>query len=123
MAVYDSVFVANDGVADQGTLLVDASGTVTGVAEITELGGTGDAEMYNEIDVGQTGTFEIEHQIAGPNDTNNPTTGDWHSQFNRLWVGSDPDEGVDVRLKIVNVSGGTADYYAKGFEAGVDDGS
>lgn len=117
MALNDRYTEAADGVADTGDLIVDASGTGTGVVRILELGGTGDAEVYREIDIGQTGTFEVSDKIADPADNTNPTSGQWHSQDNWLNIGNDGTD-TEARLRIVNVSGASADYYAIGYETG-----
>lgn len=120
MSVYDRFTDSASDLASGNDFLVTASGTDTGVVEITELGGTGDAEVYREIDEGQTGTFEISNQIAGPAFAEpNQTTGEWHSQTNRLWIGND-GTNTESRIKITNVSDTEQNYFAVGFEAGTE---
>jgi len=114
MALNDTYVEAADALGDTNELIVDASTTDTGDAEIVELGGTGDAEIYKETDVGGDGTYEVSVQISGPSDSTNPTTGTWHYQDNSITV----SQSANHRIRIVNVSGGTADFYATGFEVG-----
>lgn len=110
MTVNDRYTESGSGTAGGGELIIDASGTDTGVVQITELGGTGDAEVYREIDEGQTGTFEVSSVI----DTR---TGEWHNPDNALLIGNDGTSN-ELRLRIVNTTASSYDYYAVGFEAG-----
>lgn len=115
MAINDSYTKAEAGVPDAASLIIDGTETETGAAEITELGGTGDAEVYREVDVNNDGDYDISVRIADPNDPDVPTADIWHSQDNNLTV-SDKN---NLRLRIENISGVGADFYATGFE--VDD--
>ena len=105
MAVNDSYSNSADGLADTGTLIVDGSAAGTGAVEITELGGTGACEVYRETDPNADGTFEVSVLIDSP-------SGTWHSQLNQLLA----SQTQDIRLKITNVSGGTIDVFASGYE-------
>lgn len=105
MGINDTVTAEATGVADGGDLIVDGSIAGIGAAQIIELGGTGSADIYREIDPDGDGTYEISQVI----DT---TTGTWHSQENELRVSSDDS----VRLRINNTSGGTVDFFAIGLE-------
>jgi hypothetical protein len=108
MALNDTFEVSSTALADAGEFIIDGSSAGTGAAEVFELAGTGAAEIYREVDPDADGTFEISTLI----DT---TSGDWHSQKNQLVV----SQNNDVRIRVVNTSGGSADYYAVGME--VDD--
>lgn len=114
MAVNDTFVESDSGIADGGSLIVDGSTSGTGEVEITELGGTGDAEVYKEVDPDGDGTYEVSVLVADPNDPDVPTSGVWHSQDNNLTVSS----ADNYRLVITNISGAEASYYAGGFEVG-----
>lgn len=108
MAVNDSYTKATDGLADAGDLIIDGSGAGTGAINITELGATGDCDVYREVDTAGDGTWAVSETIESP-------TGTWHSQGNDLLV----SQTQNVRLRINNTSGGGIDVYAAGYE--VDD--
>lgn len=108
MAVNDSYTKATDGLADAGDLIIDGSGSDTGALNITELGGGGSANVYREVDTADDGSWAVSVQV----DT---TSGTWHSQENEFIV----SQTQNVRLRINNTSGGTADFFAVGYE--VDD--
>lgn len=110
MAINDRYTDSESGLADNGDFIINASGTDTGVVQITELGGTGDADVYREVDEGQTGTFEVSVLVDSPEN-------EWHSQDNNLWIGDD-GTGNEVRIRVTNTSGANQEYYAVGFEAG-----
>lgn len=105
MAVNDTYAEASAGVANGGDFLVEGSAAATGAAEVGELGGTGAADIYREVDVDGDGTYEVSVQVDILNGT-------WHSQINGLTVSSNEN----VRIRVNNTSGGTADYYAVGME-------
>lgn len=108
MAVNDTFHENAIGVADAGEFIVDGSGAGTGAAEVFELGGTGDADVYRETDTNADGTFDLSVKI-------DDLTGEWHSQLNQLVV----SQSNNHRIRVLNVSGASADYYATGME--VDD--
>jgi len=108
MTVNDVFHVDETGVADGGEVTIDGSSAGTGAAEVFELGGTGAAELYKESDPDGDGVFEVSVQI-------DVIGAEWHSQLNQLVV----SQTNNVRLRIVNSSGGSADYYGTGME--VDD--
>lgn len=105
MTLNDTVTKENASVADTNSLVVDGSISSTGAAEITELGGAVDCDIYREIDVDGDGTFDISHVIDSK-------TGSWHAQKNGLRVSTDDN----VRLRINNTSGGSGSLWAIGFE-------
>jgi len=108
MAVNDAFIVEQQGVADGNSLTVEGGDAGTGAAEVWELGGSGDADIYREIDTNGDSTYDISFKI----DT---ATGTWHSQGNQLVVSA----GNNTRIRVENTSGGSADFYAVGME--VDD--
>lgn len=105
MAVNDAYVVSGAGIADSDDLIIAGSDTETGAAEVGELAGTVAAELYREVDVDDDGTYEVSAQIDSFN-------GSWHTQKNGLLV-SDAD---NLRLRIVNVSGGAGGFLAAGME-------
>lgn len=105
MAVNDSFADANTGLADATDWVIDGSSTDTGALNVTELSGSADAEIYREQDPDGDGTWEYRTQIDAP-------TGTWHSQGNNLLI----SQSENVRLVVRNVSGGTADFAATGYE-------
>lgn len=108
MAVNDSYQENATGVLDGGEFLVEGSTSGTGAAEVFELGGSGAAEIYREVDIDADGTYEVSVLIDS-------TSSEWHSQQNQLVVSA----SNNVRIRIVNTSGGSANYFATGME--VDD--
>lgn len=105
MAVGDVAHETANSLASAGDFLISGSSSATGAAEIGEIGGSGDAEVYKESDPDGDGTFEVSVLI----DT---FTGEWHSQQNGLVVSS----AHRTRIRVRNTSGGAADYYATGME-------
>jgi len=108
MAINDSFEADATGVADDGDFIIDGSSADTGAAEVFELGGSDAAKVYREVDIDGDGTWEISVLIDS-------TTDVWHSQKNQLVV----SQSNNVRIRIVNTSGGPADFYSFGME--VDD--
>jgi len=108
MTVNDSYTKASDGLADAGDLIIDASGADTGALNVTELGATGDCDVYREVDTAGDGSWAASVLI----DT---LAGTWHSQGNDFLA----SQTQDVRLRVNNASGGTIDVYVAGYE--VDD--
>lgn len=108
MAINDTVVVADSGIADNNSLIIDGSSTETGSVEVFELGGTVGAEIYKETDLDGDGSYEVSVAV----DT---TSNSWNTQQNQLVV----SQSNDHRLKILNTSGGSGDFYAVGME--VDD--
>ena len=105
MAVNDSYADASTGIADTGTFTVDGSGSGTGAVLITELGGTGDFNVFRDVDTTDDGTYDATTQIES-------TTGEWHSQANDLIC----SQSQNVRLRIKNVSGGSITVFVSGYE-------
>jgi hypothetical protein len=108
MAINDAYHESSNNLADAGEFIADGSTAGTGAAEVFELAGTGGAEIYREEDIDGDGTYEISVKIDS-------TLGNWHSQKNQLVV----SDSKNLRIRVVNISGGPADYYATGME--VDD--
>lgn len=108
MAINDSFEADATGVADSGEFIITGSGSETGAAEVFELGGSGAAEIYREVDIDSDGTWEVSVLIDS-------TTEQWHSQKNQLVV----SQSKNVRIRVVNTSGQTANFFATGME--VDD--
>jgi hypothetical protein len=104
----DSNVQSATGVADGSDFIVDGSGSGTGAVEIGELGGTGGADIYREVDPDGDGTFEVSVLI-------DQVSTNWHTQINGLVVSS----SENTRIRVNNTSGGAADFYAVGME--VDD--
>lgn len=115
MAINDSFVAAESGIANGGSLTVEGVDSGTGAVEITELGGTGDAEVYKEVDTNADGSYDVSILIADPNDPDVPTSGIWHTQDNNLTISA----SNNMRLRVANISGGSVDFFATGFE--VDD--
>lgn len=105
MAVNDSFAKSVDGLADAGTLIIDASGSGTGAVNITEVAGTASADVDKEYDPDGDTTYEVTTLIES-------TTGGFHSQGNNLIV----SQSENTRLVITNTSGGTADFAVSGYE-------
>jgi len=108
MAVNDSYTKSTDGLADTNDLIIDGSAAGTGAINITEVGGTGDCEVYREVDSANDGTWAVSVKMDSPTNT-------WHSQENDLLA----SQSQNTRLRIKNVSGGAIDVFAAGYE--VDD--
>lgn len=105
MARNDPYFV-HDTLDDTQELSIDGGQAGTGAAEITELGGGEDAEVYRDVDTNGDGTYDESHLI-------DEVVGEWHSQLNELIV----SESENTRLRIVNISGeNSVFYYASGIE-------
>jgi hypothetical protein len=108
MAVNDTNVQTATGVADTNDFTVDGSGSGTGAVEIGEIGGTGGADIYREVDPDGNGTFEVSVLI-------DQVSNNWHTQINGLVVSS----SENTRIRVNNTSSSSADYYAVGME--VDD--
>lgn len=106
MAVNDVFLASANDLADAGDFIIDGSNSDTGAAEVTELGGTGTCKVFREVDVDGDGTWEITDQIE------NVGSAPWYSQLNKLVV----SQANDVRIRVTNDSGGTADFFAVGIE-------
>lgn len=105
MAINDSYTKSVDGLAAGSDMIVDGSQAGTGALDITELGATGDCDIYREVDTAGDGTWASSVKIDG-------MTGEWHSQANQLLV----SQSESVRLRINNTSGAALDVYASGYE-------
>jgi hypothetical protein len=102
---YNTVIDAESGVANGESLIVDGTESGRGALTLSEIGGTADAEIYREVDSNDDGSFDVSVLIDS-------TTGAWHSQLNEL----NCTEDGRTRLRIENVSGSAADFYAVGTE-------
>ena len=100
-------FKAQANLGDSDELIIDGTDSSTGAIDVTELAGTGDANVYREVD---DGSIVVSTLIEQPTD-------DWHSQKNILVV----SQAENTSIRIVNTSGGNADYLVTGYE--VSDGS
>lgn len=105
MAVNDTFHETASDVADGGEFIIDASDSETGGVEVFELGGTNEAEVYRETDTDDDGNYDLSVLI-------DVASGEWHSQKNQLVV----SESERHRIRVVNVSGESSDYYATGME-------
>jgi hypothetical protein len=105
MAINDAFADANTGLADATDWIIDGSSSGTGAVNITELGGTADANIFREQDPGGDGTWEYRSQIDS-------VAGSWHSQGNNLLVSTNKN----VRLVVRNTSGSSADFAVAGYE-------
>lgn len=105
MAVNDSYAKGSDGLADAGDLTIDGSGADTNAVELQEIFGGGAADIYREIDPDGDGTFEVSVKVDS-------FSGSFHGQLNALLC----SQSENVRLRINNKSGGTADFGATGIE-------
>ena len=108
MAVNDSYAKSTDGLGDTNDLIIDGSGAGTGAVNITELGATGEMDVYREVDSAGDGSWAVSVKIDN-------IIGTWHSQGNNLLAA----QSEDIRLRLNNVSGGSIDVFAAGYE--VDD--
>jgi len=108
MARNDTNVQTATGVANGSDFIVNASGSGTGAVEVGEVGGTGSADVFREVDPDGDGTFEVSVLIDQP-------SSQFHSQINGLVVSS----SENTRIRINNTSGSSADFYAVGME--VDD--
>lgn len=105
MAQDDPYTHSSTGVANGGSFIIDGSNAGTGAIDLTELGGTAAANVYREVDTAGDGTWATSVLIEQP--TNN-----WNSQKNVYTVSM----AENVRIRVENTSGASADYYAVGFE-------
>jgi len=110
MADGDPFVASSTGVADGGDFVIDGSSSSTGAIDLAELGGTDGADVYREVDTATDGTWATSVLIE-------QATGTWHSQKNVLTV----SQSANVRLRVNNTSGNTADFYGTGYE--VSDGT
>ena len=95
-------YKAQANLADSDELIIDGTNSETGAIDVTELAGTGGANVFREVD---DGTTTVSTLIEQPTD-------DWHSQKNILVV----SQAENTSIRIVNTSGGDADYLATGYE-------
>lgn len=105
MAVNETHVRNGDGVGNGTSLIVDGGSSENGKVIVTEMGGTGGADIFRETDPQGDGSYSISVQMDNP-------SGSWHTQLNNLVVSS--SEGV--RIRITNTSGSAQDYYAVGKE-------
>jgi len=114
MARNDPFTTAAFDVANSGTFVVDGSGSSTGAAIVSGIGGNADASIELQAYDGSAWVRVAELSDASGN---TPFTADWHTQFNRVLVngGGSPTSG-DQRLEVTNVSGGLGDFSADGDE-------
>jgi hypothetical protein len=105
MADGDPIVINGNATADTADFIVDGSTSGTGAIDLTEIGGDASANVYRESDPDGDGTFEISVRIDTP-------SSQFHSQKNLFIVSSTEN----VRLRINNNSGGSANYYAAGYE-------
>lgn len=117
MALNDRYTATADALADGSDFVITASGTDTGVVELTEIAGTGDCDVFLEVDDGQDGTFNISIQIGSPSNATYETSGNWRIQAPEHWVGNDGTTN-ETRIRVNNISGGAIDATAIGFEVG-----
>lgn len=102
----DTIVRASTGVANGDSFVVDAQRVEGDNARITEVGGTGNVDIYREVDVDNDGNYEISQVIQSE------TAGSFHSQDADMVIA----EHYDVRLRFQNTSGSAQDYWAVGYE-------
>lgn len=95
-------YKAQADLADSGELVIDGTNSGTGAIDVTELSGTGGANVYRDVD---DGSIAVSTLIDQP-------TGNWHSQKNILVV----SQAANAELRIVNTSGGNASFSVTGYE-------
>ena len=105
MAVNDTYITEASGIEDTNSATFDGSASGTGAVIATELGGTGDANIYRETDPAGDGTFSVSVLI-------DQTTDNWHSQLNNFVING----SGGARIRIENTSGSDQDYYLVGKE-------
>lgn len=105
MGINDTFQKSTVGLADTNEFIVDGSSSGTGTVRITEIAGTGAADIYREVDTNDDGSWAYRSKV----DT---TTGEFHSQLNGLRV----SQSNNLRLVVKNVSGGQNDFTAVGYE-------
>jgi len=105
MAVNDAFSATGTGVADAGDFIIDGTNALTGAAEVQEIVGDASAKIYREFDPDGDGTFEVSVQIEALGSA-------FHTQLNALLV----SQSENVRLRVNNDSGGSANYGAVGME-------
>jgi hypothetical protein len=105
MADGDPFAKSSTGVADGNDFIIDGSSSSTGAIDLTELGGTGDCDVYREVDTATDGTWATSVLIEQP-------SGTWHSQKDVLTI----SQNANVRLRVNNTSGNPQDFYAAGYE-------
>lgn len=117
MALNDRFTQSSDGLANGSDFNITATGTGTGVVELNEIAGTGDCDVFLEVDEGQTGTFNVSVQIGSSTDAEYETAGNWRIQEPKHWVGNDGTSD-ETRIRVNNTSGGGIDVAAIGYEVG-----
>ena len=105
MAVNDAFAEVNESVLVDNEWIVDGSAAETGAANITELTGNRDADIYREYDPAGDGSYAVTNRI-------DEKVGQWHSQGNDLVVST--AEGV--RLRIVNRGNSDGSFAVTGYE-------
>jgi len=108
MAQGDRVVVASTGVADASSVTLDGSESSTNAVDVTELAGTGSADIYREVDTAGDDSWAASFLI-------DQVTGNWHSQKDILHA-SNTSSTEDVRIRVENTSGGAADFMIFGYE-------
>lgn len=105
MAINDVFSESEAGVASGGEFVVAGGPAETGAAEVFELAGTAASTVFRELDPAGDGSFGVSVEIDS-------FGGAFHSQKNQFVVSA----GAPSRLRVVNDSGGSADYFAVGME-------
>lgn len=105
MAINDTVVWDATDVDDGDDLVVDGDAAETGAAQVTEVAGTGEADIVRETDPAGDGSYDVSVTIDSKSD-------EWHTQLNEFRVSDDDD----LRLRVVNKSGDSQSFMAIGFE-------
>lgn len=105
MAINSTQVFDASSIANGNSFTIDGSESGTGSVIITEMGGSGSADIYRETDATNDGTYAVSVKMDS-------LTGDWHTQLNNIVVSANNG----VRLRITNTSGGSAAYFAVGKE-------
>lgn len=108
MARGDPYLPSPQNPADTADATFDGSGSATNSAIINSIAATFDATVFYEAYDGANW-----QQVAQLTDANGNTTfsGEWHTQFNRLYVSTN-----DRRVRITNLSGAAGWISAEGEE-------
>jgi hypothetical protein len=98
-------FTKSSVLSSGGELIVDGSTAETGAVELHTFASEDAINVIKEIDTNGDGFFEISIGLVSPG-------GGIHSQKNKIEVSS----SKDMRLRIVDTSGGTNGVHVTGIE-------
>lgn len=105
MAINDFYQNSADELGSGTELIIDGSGSGTGAVEVHEIYGSAGCTLYKEIDTAGDGSYSLSVEIDSFIEP-------FHSQKNQIEVSN----SANVRLRLVNTSGGAADFAVNGME-------